>query len=303
MKKVFGIILCAVMILAAAVPAYAVVRNIMAADLVDGKLNIVVDGGLEKIEALAGDTVDVTIQFKKNTTISSAKILLTYNKKLSVVTVKDKDNNVIPKVTFDIDTKQTDGSEQTWATLYADKNQLLLNWLTALGEVKGDVVYATVTFKVADNAKVGDFLEITATADAEDIYDKDVKNTAFAIINGGVTVVSEPVETESETEEPGTEPEESGSETEEPGTEPEESGSEPESSEKESEDDESTDEPSEVLKGDCDGNGEVNNKDVVTLFRYVSGDEKVEDESAYDFNGDGEVNNKDVVELFRYVSQ
>ncbi|MBQ7698870.1 MAG: hypothetical protein IJT49_00840 [Clostridia bacterium] len=57
-----------------------------------------------------------------------------------------------------------------------------------------------------------------------------------------------------------------------------------------------------VLAGDTDGDGEVNNKDVVTLFRYVSGDTKDEYESIYDFNGDKEINNKDVVELFRFVS-
>ena len=58
-----------------------------------------------------------------------------------------------------------------------------------------------------------------------------------------------------------------------------------------------------ALPGDINGDGESNNKDVVTLFRYVSGGTKDEDESPYDFNGDGEVNNKDVVALFRAVSE
>ena len=57
-----------------------------------------------------------------------------------------------------------------------------------------------------------------------------------------------------------------------------------------------------ALVGDVNGDGEVDNKDVVTLFRYVSGGIKADDESAYDYNGDGEVDNKDVVSLFRYVS-
>ncbi|MBQ7699092.1 MAG: DUF4838 domain-containing protein [Clostridia bacterium] len=57
-----------------------------------------------------------------------------------------------------------------------------------------------------------------------------------------------------------------------------------------------------VLPGDTDGDGEVNNKDVVTLFRYVSAGKKAEDESIYDYNNDNEVNNKDVVALFRAVS-
>ncbi len=53
------------------------------------------------------------------------------------------------------------------------------------------------------------------------------------------------------------------------------------------------------VNGDVNGDGEVNNKDVVFLFRYVSDGKKAEDESAYDFDGDGQVNNKDVIALFK----
>ena len=56
------------------------------------------------------------------------------------------------------------------------------------------------------------------------------------------------------------------------------------------------------VPGDCNGDGAVDNKDVVVLFRYVSGGKKAEDESVYDFNNDGVVDNKDVVALFRYTS-
>ena len=51
------------------------------------------------------------------------------------------------------------------------------------------------------------------------------------------------------------------------------------------------------LKGDVDKSGEVNNKDVVLLFRYLSTNEELP--SDYDINGDGKVNNKDVTVLFR----
>lgn len=57
-----------------------------------------------------------------------------------------------------------------------------------------------------------------------------------------------------------------------------------------------------VLPGDINGDKEIDNKDVVLLFRYVSGAEVEAVESALDFNSDGEVNNKDVTSLFRYVS-
>ncbi|MBP5256266.1 MAG: leucine-rich repeat protein, partial [Clostridia bacterium] len=54
--------------------------------------------------------------------------------------------------------------------------------------------------------------------------------------------------------------------------------------------------------GDCNGDGVVNNKDVVLLFKYVSEQEVTVVESACDFNGDGFVNNKDVSALFKKVS-
>ena len=58
-----------------------------------------------------------------------------------------------------------------------------------------------------------------------------------------------------------------------------------------------------VTKGDINGDGEVDNKDVVLLFRFLSGgsDEGLI-KKLMDFNGDGFVNNKDVATLFRYIS-
>ena len=53
-------------------------------------------------------------------------------------------------------------------------------------------------------------------------------------------------------------------------------------------------------KGDINGDGSVDNKDVVLLFRYVSG--KSAYDPLYDYNEDGAVDNKDVVALFRFVS-
>ena len=55
------------------------------------------------------------------------------------------------------------------------------------------------------------------------------------------------------------------------------------------------------VAGDINGDGEVNNKDVVTLFRYVSS-ARTGDDPKYDYNGDGLVDNKDVVSLFRFLS-
>ena len=56
------------------------------------------------------------------------------------------------------------------------------------------------------------------------------------------------------------------------------------------------------LKYDINGDGETDNKDVVILFRYLSGSTVDVNVIALDINGDGSVDNKDVVVLFRYLS-
>ena len=56
-----------------------------------------------------------------------------------------------------------------------------------------------------------------------------------------------------------------------------------------------------ALKGDANGDGSVNNKDVVFLFRYVTSISPAYSAS-YDMNSDGLVNNKDVVMLFKSIS-
>ena len=60
--------------------------------------------------------------------------------------------------------------------------------------------------------------------------------------------------------------------------------------------------PFDETKGDINKDGSTDNKDVVALFRYVSGGGAQTDDPAYDMNNDNSVDNKDVVALFRYVS-
>ena len=57
-----------------------------------------------------------------------------------------------------------------------------------------------------------------------------------------------------------------------------------------------------ALLGDVNGDTEIDNKDVVTLFRFVSGTTDNVNEENCDVNRDGSIDNKDVVALFRAVS-
>ena len=52
----------------------------------DGKLNIVIGGGASQLPAKPGDEVSVKIELKNNNVISSLKMILSYDPKLSVVT-------------------------------------------------------------------------------------------------------------------------------------------------------------------------------------------------------------------------
>lgn len=56
------------------------------------------------------------------------------------------------------------------------------------------------------------------------------------------------------------------------------------------------------IAGDVNRDGNVDNKDVTVLFRYLNGVSVTADETACDTNGDGNTDNKDVVTLFRYLS-
>ena len=54
--------------------------------------------------------------------------------------------------------------------------------------------------------------------------------------------------------------------------------------------------------GDVNNDGEIDNKDVVVLFRYLSGADVQIAEDAADINQDGGLNNKDVTALFRCLA-
>ena len=57
------------------------------------------------------------------------------------------------------------------------------------------------------------------------------------------------------------------------------------------------------LLGDTNGDKVIDNKDVVTLFRHVSGTSTDAVKENCDVNSDKEIDNKDVVMIFRYVSE
>ena len=150
----------------------------------DGKLNIVIDGGTAIKVARPGETVDVKIELVNNTTISSVNAKVSWPEKLQLVKaeyniINDKDTSVMVNLPDEKD------GEPDWSSV---KGSYVFNWLTAMREVKGDCTFVTMTFKVADDAAEGEYLAITAEADPENVFDKDMKNVDFNLINGGLSI-------------------------------------------------------------------------------------------------------------------
>ena len=56
------------------------------------------------------------------------------------------------------------------------------------------------------------------------------------------------------------------------------------------------------VRGDINGDGEVDNKDLTRLFQYLSNWDVEVNKDALDVNGDGSVDNKDLTRLFQYLS-
>ena len=151
--------------------------------IANNKLNIVIDGGTALNEALPGEEVDVKIRLENNTTVSSLKMVLSYDEKLSVVT-----NNGKPVVTYDI-YDPTDDSAMTESKLIENGRKLVLNWMSVDDEIKdASVTYATIRFKVASDAALGTFLPITAEIDPNDVFDSNWQNVDFYLINGYVDI-------------------------------------------------------------------------------------------------------------------
>lgn len=178
MKKIICIILAAIML---TVTAFAASRTYGEAD--ENKLNIVIDGGLSENVAVAGSDVAVRIKLVNNKAISSVKMKLSYDENLSV---KYKSNGK-PDINFDI-FDSDDSSARRSSTVKSEQHEIVLNWISAESEVKGDCVFATIIFTVAKTAEVGSFLPITAEINPNDIFDINQKNIDYKLINGGVDV-------------------------------------------------------------------------------------------------------------------
>lgn len=123
--------------------------------------------------ALPGASVDVDIALKNNPGVSSIGLDVTYNK--NVLTLE--------KISYNTALGGTPQSSDLEA------NPVKLIWINPTEQFEGDVVFATLSFKVKTTAKSGAYSDITLSYDEEDIYNLAENNIACSVENGKVTVV------------------------------------------------------------------------------------------------------------------
>ncbi len=126
------------------------------------------------VEAKAGEEVKVTVNVSNNTGLASLKVNVNYD---SVLTLMGVEFN------------SAFGSMVTAPEPFANPEPLTM--ISPLSDVSANGVFATLTFKVAENAQNGYKANITLIYDEDDIYDGNYDNVATNVVNGSVTVIAD----------------------------------------------------------------------------------------------------------------
>lgn len=122
--------------------------------------------------ALPGASVNIDISLKNNPGVASLGLDIAYNK--NILTLEN--------VTYN---SELGGKVQT-SPLTDNPAKIL--WVNSSAEFKSDAVFATLTFKVSENAKSGVKSPITLTYDQNNIYNIKEVNVDCAVENGAVTI-------------------------------------------------------------------------------------------------------------------
>lgn len=125
---------------------------------------------IESVRAKQGTQVDVSIRVRNNPGIASIKLEVTYGDGLTLDSVTY--NESIGGMFMEPPRKTS---------------PVTLNWFNGKSDSTGDWVFATLTFTVSANAKLGDY-PIEITYEADNVYNIAEKNLDFKIVNGTVIV-------------------------------------------------------------------------------------------------------------------
>jgi len=126
--------------------------------------------------AVIGSTVTVKIGLTNNLGVTSMRINVAYDSALLTL-AEVKYNTAMG------------GQTVLPENIEALNGNVVLYWADGFANYEGDDVFATLTFKVSDNAVVDTTTTIAVTYDAEDIYDADESNVTFFCEDGVITFI------------------------------------------------------------------------------------------------------------------
>lgn len=126
---------------------------------------------VESVVARPGDCVQVKIDIANNPGIASLKFNVDYDDYLTLTNVEF--NSAF-------------GSYVTAPTPY--NNPQSLSMISPLSDVNSNGTFATLTFKISDNAPSDYVADIILTYDADDVFNADFENVPLNVVNGYVEI-------------------------------------------------------------------------------------------------------------------
>lgn len=124
-------------------------------------------------ETLPGETIQVTVSLKNNPGIASAILNVSFD--TSILTLQAVEYN-------------TAMGGQT-VPPQSMNSPVTLYWVSPFADMSEDCVFATLTFKVSENAKEGDRSNIAVTYEAENVYNLAEENVTLDIVPGEITII------------------------------------------------------------------------------------------------------------------
>lgn len=125
----------------------------------------------EQVSGMPGEIVDVNVLLNNNPGISSLKLNVDYGEYLTLTAVEF--NSAF-------------GSYVTAPEPY--KNPQPLSMLSPMSDINVNGVFATLKFKINENAPIGHTSNIQLSYDEEDLFNSNFDNVEASIINGKITI-------------------------------------------------------------------------------------------------------------------
>ena len=124
--------------------------------------------------AARNEAAEITISIKDSPGITSAKLKVEFDPALVLKTAEYGDT--------------LGGMTQAPQKL---ASPVTLNWINPTEELKGDALYATLTFAADSKAAAGDY-KITVSYDENDVYNIKEENVKFNTVDGKITLTGDP---------------------------------------------------------------------------------------------------------------